>query len=410
MYEKNLEQSIFYRIFAGVMSKICFLTDSVFSVGGVQRVTAVIAKELSRSHEVTIVTLDGEASKDTTLYGLDEADMSYRFFAYPETGGLKMKACKAYSLLYRKVLPQTRWTSKWYARSSFPSEKRQALASELAEGGYDVIVGVHAPLAARLASCRPWLGGARLIGWIHNSYQALFGPGSLYIGPELRRHYEYQLEQLDATVVLSHDDARQYHFPTLVVYNPLTLKPGARSRGVSKRFLAVGRFSRRHKGFDLLIEAFHLFAKTDSEWVLDIVGEGVEEPLYRELIARYGLEKRVSIHPFTNDIQSYYSQAQVYVLSSRWEGFGLVLVEAMAHGLPVVSTDLPTSREIMGDFGLYFDNGNIGQLALRLHEATLADWPRASETALAIARRFDIKHIARQWERLLEVGPVTPAR
>ena len=386
------------------MKRICFLMDSIFSYGGVQRVTAVIAKELAKDHDVTIVTLDKSAQQDTTLYDLHEAPIHYRFFCYPTTPRMKDRCCKMYSMLFRKVLPQTRLTSRWYSHSSFPSEKREALAQALAQGGYDVIVGVHAPLAVRLAACRKRLQGVRLVGWIHNSYEALFGCGSLYIGPELRKHYEYQLEKLDATVVLCHDDARKYHFPTQVIYNPLTLKPGKPSVGISRKFLAVGRFSRRHKGFDLLIEAFHLFAPKDNEWTLDIVGEGPEEPLYRRLIATYGLEERVSIHPFTNDIQSFYSRAQVYVLSSRWEGFGLVLVEAMAHGLPVVSSDLPTSLEIMGDFGLYFRNGDAADLARQLEAATRIDWAAHSHKARMIAQRFDISAIIRQWKEILSLN------
>jgi len=379
------------------MKKICFLTDSIFSIGGVQRVTAVIAKELAKDFDVTIVTFDKPDTKNTTLYGLEEANIHYRFLAYPPTPQWKVRCCKSYSYLFRKLLPQTRLTSDVYAHSSFPSEKRQALAKELLAGHYDVIIGVHAPLAVRLAACRKQLKGVRLIGWIHNSYEALFGTGSLYIGPELRKHYEYQLQKLDTTVVLCHDDAQKYHFPTQVIYNPLTLTPGEPSKGNSKKFLAVGRFSRRHKGFDLLIDAFHLFAQNDKEWTLDIVGNGPEEELYRRKIAEYHLESRVRLHPFTTDIQRYYSEAQVYVLSSRWEGFGLVLVEAMAHGLPVVSSDLPTSKEIMGDFGLYFENGNIEELADRLLEATTLDWKKKSEEAFAIARRFDLGRIAEQW-------------
>ena len=224
----------------------------------------------------------------------------------------------------------------------------------------------------------------------------------MYIGPELKKHYEYQLETLDSTVVLCQYDAHQYHFPTKVIYNPLTLTPGEKSKGTSKKFLAVGRFSHLHKGFDLLIEAFHIFAESNKEWTLDIVGEGVEEPLYRQLIKKYKLEERIKIHPFTNNIQQYYSEAQVYVLSSRWEGFGLVLVEAMAHGLPIISSNLPTSQEIMGDFGLYFKNGNIKELAQRLEEATRLDWQAKSEEALQIAQRFDVKQIIGQWKTMLE--------
>ena len=388
------------------MKRICFLTDSIFSIGGVQRVTAVIAKELAKDYDVTIVTFDHPDSQDVTLYGLEEANIHYRFFGYPSVGKLKKKFCKAYSGFYRKMQPQGQLFSYLYAHSSFPSELRHALSHELRQGNYDTIIGVHAPLAARLASLMPHLPNVRCIGWIHNSFEALFSPASRYIGPELKRHYVYQFRKLHNTVLLCQHDADSYKaydsqlMPT-VIYNPLTLTPGKPSDGTSKRFLAVGRFSRLHKGFDLLIDAFHLFAQKNTEWVLDIVGEGTEEEMYRKKIAEYQLENRILVHPFTNNIQAYYSQAQVYVLSSRWEGFGLVLVEAMAHGLPVVSSDLPTSKEIMGDFGLYFPNGNIEELAESLHDATTIDWKKKSEEAFTIARRFDLSLIAEQWRKVL---------
>ena len=385
------------------MKKICFLVDSIFSIGGVQRVTAVIAKKLAKDYDVTIVTFDDPSTKDTTLYDLKEADIHYRFFQFPQSNHLKWKCSKVYSALYRKILPQNELTSEWYSHSSFLSEKRNALATELKAGKFDVIVGDHATLAVRLATCKPQFGHAKLIGWIHNSYQALFGEGSRYcIGPELQKYYEYQLAKLDYTIVLSQYDAQQYHFPTTVIYNPLTLTPGNVATGNSKKFLAVGRFSYQHKGFDLLIQAFNIFAKKNKEWTLDIVGEGEEESLYRQMISEYQLNKLIIIHPFTNHVQSYYSNAQVYVLSSRWEGFGLVLVEAMAHGLPVVSSDLPTSKEIMGDFGLYFKNESIEQLAQRLEDATHLDWEKKSKEALAIAKRFDLETITQQWKRLIE--------
>lgn len=384
------------------MKRICFLTDSIFSFGGVQRVTAVIAKELAKDYDVTILTIDRPEQKDLSFYGLSDANIHYRFFSFPHVPRWKNYFCKAYSYLYRRHLPQTKFTSDIYAHSSFPWEKRKALIKELKSGSYDVIIGVHAPLAVRLATCRHALKGTRLIGWIHNSYEALFGKGSLYIGPELCKHYEFQLAKLDATVVLCHDDSQKYHIPTRVIYNPLTLLPDAPSEGMSKKFLAVGRFSRLHKGFDLLIEAFRIFAEQNSEWTLNIVGEGVEEPLYRQLIAEYHLENRITIHPFTNHIQQYYHDAQVYVLSSRWEGFGLVLVEAMAHGLPVISSNLPTSQEIMGDFGLYFINGDVNGMARQMQVATQLDWQETSKQALQIAARFNIDTIINQWKQLID--------
>jgi len=384
------------------MKKICFLTDSLFTIGGVQRVTAVVAQALAADYAVTVVTFDRRASADLSLYGLGSSAVAYRFFSYPRAGRLKTLVSKTYSALYRKLRLPWRWASQLYGRSSFPSELRMALAHELRQGGYDVIVGVHAPLAVRLATCRPLLGGARLVGWIHNSFDALYGSGSRYVGPELRRHYMYQLEQLDATVVLSRADARRYPFATRVIYNPLTLRPCAPSSGQSHRFLAVGRFTPLHKGFDLLIEAFALFAQEERQWQLDIVGEGPEEPLYRQMIARAGLQQRIHLHPFTHDIQRHYTGAQVFVLASRWEGMPLVLVEAMSHGLPVVASDLPVCREVMADAALYFPVGDSVRLARCLHEATRFDWPARSAAALSTARRFDLRHCVEQWHGVIE--------
>ena len=390
------------------MKKICFVVDSIFSIGGVQRVTAVIAKELAKDYDVSIVTFDKPEQQDTSLYHLNEANIHYNFFEYPQVGKLKTYICKAYSGLYLKLQPTAQWCSDLYAHSSYPSELRHALLSELRQGAYDVIIGVHAPLAARLSTLKNDLPNTKLIGWLHNSFEALFGEDShYYIGSKRRRHYIYQFRKLDDLVVLCKDDANRFnecdkHFTPTVIYNPLTLKQGEAATGNSKKFLTIGRFTPLHKGIDLLIEAFNLIAKKNNEWHLDIVGEGAEESTFRRLIKEHQLEDRITIHPFTNQIQDYYSHAQIYVLSSRWEGMPLVLVEAMAHGLPIISSDLPVSKEIMGNFGLYFKNGDVEDLAQRMEEATHIDWQKKSKEAIAVAQQFDIKNIITQWKQLIE--------
>ncbi len=390
------------------MIKIGFIVDSIFSIGGVQRVTAVIAKELAKEYDVTILTFDKADKKDTTLYGLCEANIHYQFITYPTTSGIKRKICKLWSGIYLKLQLQSKWSSNLYAKSSFPSELRKALLSKLEQDEFDVVIGVHAPLAARLATVRDNLPKAALIGWLHNSYEALFGENShYYIGTKRRRHYIYQFRKLDDVVVLCQDDANHFNefdkaFTPKVIYNPITLTPGKPSFGNSKRFLTIGRLTPLHKGIDILIEAFYLFSKKNTDWQLDVVGEGNEEHKFRSLITQYHLENRITIHPFTNEIQKYYSQAQIYVLSSRWEGMPLVLVEAMSHGLPVITSDLPVCKEILGDFSLYFKNGNIEDLAQRLEDATHLDWQKKSKEALKIAKRFDIKKIIEQWKQLIE--------
>lgn len=387
------------------MKKICFMVDSIFTIGGVQRVTAVIAGALAKDYDVTIVTFDHPEEKELSLYQLADYPIKYQFISYPDICPTKTRLCKVYSFFYKKIMPQCRLTSDLYAHSSFPKERRDTLTKALQEGGFDAVIGVHAFLAMRLATIKKELGNTKAIGWIHNSFEALLSKGSPYIGTELRYHYGRQLQKLDEVVVLYQQDAEMYQkafgFRPSTIYNPLTLKPGPLSDGHQKKFLAVGRFSPKHKGFDLLIQAFALFVQKNQEWQLDIVGDGPEKDQLAQLIIKNRLQSRVQLHPFTNEIQVYYSSASIYVLSSRWEGFGLVMVEAMAHGLPVISSDLPSSKDILGDFGLFFKNGDIQELAQRLEDATHLDWQKKSNEAISIAQRFDINEIAGQWKKRL---------
>ena len=354
---------------------------------------------------MTIVTFDPSESVDTSLYGLDQWPIHYRFFRYPQIPKLKKQLCKAYSLLYRRCLPQIPLTHQGYAHSSFPAELRHALADELNQAPYDVIIGVHAPIATRLAALRCQLQCQRLIGWVHNSFDAMFQSGSFYAGHELERYFIYQFQRLSRTVVLYNRDADRYwqehSYRPMVIYNPLTLTPGNSSKGDSRKFLAVGRMTKDHKGFDLLLKAFALFHERNINWTLDIVGEGPEHDSLVQMAKESGIEKAVCFHPFTNDIQRYYSEAQVFVLSSRWEGLPLVLAEAMSHGLPVVSSDLPTCQEAMGDFAIYFHTGNYRELAIRLDEATRIDWPAKSAEAKSVAAKFDVEKITQQWISLI---------
>lgn len=388
------------------MKKLCFLVDSIFTIGGVQRVTAVIAGALANDFDVTIVTFDRPGGKKLSLYQLADYPIKYQFISYPDISPTKNKLCKAYSYLYRKILPKCGLTSDLYAHSSFPKERRNVLIKVLQEGKFDAVIGVHAFLAIRLATIKKELGNTKTIAWIHNSFEALLKEGSPYLGTELKYHYGRQLQKLDEAVVLYQQDAEIYlkafGFKPSTIYNPLTLKPGTRSDGQQKKFLAVGRFSPKHKGFDLLIQAFALFAQKDQEWTLDIVGDGPEKDQLTRMIIENGLETRVQLHPFTNEIQTYYSSASIYVLSSRWEGMPLVLVEAMSHGLPIIASDIPICQEVLGDFGLFFMNGDIQELAQRLEDATHLNWQKKSDEAIKIAQQFDVDQIAEQWKEIIE--------
>ena len=390
--------------------RICFYCDSIFSFGGVQRVLSVIAKELSQRHEVTIVTHDDPSMKDISMYDLQESEIEYQFINYPDSPFYEYLPSKFYSLLYKKILPQNNFFSNLYRYSSFPRRKRLYLIHLLNKGEYDVIVGVHAFLSLYLANIKDSLNG-KVIGWMHSSYDAFFQIKSPYL-KDLKQYFSFMIPRLDQIIVLSFYDQRRYltdlkfKRPPIVIYNPLTIKSDFSEYKNNKTFLAVGRFSHQAKGFDILIKAFALFAKNNQDWKLSIVGDGPEKNYYYSLIEKYELTSRITLHPFTKKVEDYFKKAGVYVLSSRWEGFGLVLLEAMSYGLPIISSNIPVAEELLKDQGcaILFKNESILDLCEKMEEIAnkeIEELNNMSEISLSYVKDFSINKIVMQWETLL---------
>lgn len=385
--------------------KLLFYSDMVFSFGGVERVLAEIAKALSNNHDVTILTTD--ECQDLSMYAYAQSQIKFEYLNYPHVLWVEKLTCKGYSFLFKKILSHNQFTSDLYARSSFLPSYRKLLIKKIRDGNYDIVIGVHAFVSLHLAAISRQVR-VPVIGWMHNSYQALFVKDNPYL-PDLKDHFRFQMKHLKQLVVLSHNDVRLFmqemELHSECIYNPLTLESKGKGGPWFQKFLAVGRFSHRHKGFDILIKAFAQFAKINTSWTLDIVGEGPEEELYRSLVAEYALEGRIMIYPFTKNIQQFYSKASVYVLSSRWEGFGLVLVEAMAHGLPIISSDVPVALELLEGkgVGVFFENEGIESLAKQLHYmACEADLKKMGAKAYSYSQMFDIHSTCKQWNDLFQ--------
>lgn len=147
--------------------------------------------------------------------------------------------------------------------------------------------------------------------------------------------------KLDAVVLLTEADRAHYGFckNTYVIPNCVIVHKEA-STCENKIMLAVGRYTYQ-KGFDMLIDAFALAHSKSLEWKLRIVGGGEEKELLKKKIAEHKLENFVTLVPFTKNIQAEYLEAGMYLLSSRFEGFVLVLVEAKDAGLPTIAYDCP---------------------------------------------------------------------
>lgn len=150
--------------------------------------------------------------------------------------------------------------------------------------------------------------------------------------------------------------------------------------------IAVGRLTKQ-KGFDTLIQCFpKVLSRVDCRLI--ILGEGALELELRNIIEKLNLEKRIDLVGFVNDPFSWMQKSDLFVLSSRHEGFGNVIVEAMACGTPIVSTDCPSGpREIL-------ENGNWGELVPVDNEQELSKAIIKSLTSLSHISTQDLKNRA----------------
>ncbi len=115
------------------------------------------------------------------------------------------------------------------------------------------------------------------------------------------------------------------------------------------RMIAVGRFVDKEKNFSMLIKMMLEFIKQEPAAVLVLVGDGPDKENYKLQITNYKLEKNVIIEPWRNDLPSFYQCFDALLISSNYEGWSLVAIEAMAAGLPLVMTDVGLAGEVVHD-------------------------------------------------------------
>ncbi len=217
-----------------------------------------------------------------------------------------------------------------------------------------------------------------------------------------------KLKRLERLVVLTEKDREAWVELNNVVAipNPLSFTPVTVSPLTEKRVIAVGRYC-HEKGYDHLLQAWGKIQKACPDWRLDVYGDGDRTP-YERLIDELQLDRqRCILHERTKDVESEFLNSSLAVCSSRFEGFGLTIVEAMACGLPVVSFDCPWGpRAIIkdGEDGILVENGHVEKLADSVMSLIHDDRLRVNMASAAVknVNRFKIEQIAKQWKSLFD--------
>jgi glycosyltransferase involved in cell wall biosynthesis len=232
-------------------------------------------------------------------------------------------------------------------------------------------------------------------------------------GPQVHASMRRLYPGLDALAVLTDTDRRRYQgllrgeTRVVTIPNSVPELPGARSALTEPMVLAVGRLTDQ-KGFDLLIPAFARVSRLEPGWSLRICGYGPLRKQLNQLAAEHGASDRVTLlgKVRMRKVAEHMGHASIFVLSSRSEGFPMVLLEAMSKGLPVVSFDCPTGPADIIDHGRngllvpLEDVDALGEAILELmRDESLRR--RLGAAAVERAAEYSKERVGARWEELL---------
>ncbi len=189
------------------------------------------------------------------------------------------------------------------------------------------------------------------------------------------------------------------------INNPVPFQVNGIANYENKQIIAVGRFD-KVKGFDLLLKAWSLISSDYSDWKLILVGEGQEEENLKNLVINLGIDSQVVIMPSTENIESLYLSSSIYAMSSIIEGYGMVIIEAMECGLPIVAFKNVGASYLVkdGENGFLSAIGDIESFSNHLSYLIKNDSTRKlfGIKSKELAKKFTIENITKSWDILID--------
>lgn len=365
--------------------RILYITDALAVWGGIERVLSDKMNYLVREYgyEVYVVTADQGAHP--IPFPLDERihvkDLKIRFHQQYQYNGLKR------ILKYRDL------------EQLF----RNRLKSYITEIKPDVISCIRDGYASAVLSMKM---SVPVIFESHAMYRDVVFENSTLLHRFITYWKRRRLRTLDRMVTLTQGDADDWKrvcqhvcvIPNVVHLN----ESGNYSQCNSKKAIFVGRFDVQ-KDFGAMLKAWDLVQQCHPEWILNVYGNGELKSEFEELVA--GKKMNVEIHPAVPDIMEKYKESSMLLMSSLYEPFGLVLVEAMSCGIPVVAFNCPYGpADIIKDSidGFLVEDRNVEAFANRVCQLMENDDLRQQmgKSAILSAQRYKAEAIMPQWKSL----------
>ena len=351
--------------------KICFFSGNINNTGGTERVCLLIANELSKCYEVSILSFNyGDnpifiCSQNIKLFSLHLENSS--------------------GFISRKVNPYIR------------------LKKFLKNNPQDILINVDVILALYSIPLKLFFK-TKIISWEHFNFKINNGTKNRDIARKLSAKYA------DYIIVLTKADLDMYKSnlklkcPIVNIYNPIVgnVKKNNKKENI---VLASGRFTYA-KNFQELIEIWEKVETKNPQWKLLICGNGEDFNSIKELILKKEL-KNVVLPGFCKNMADYYNKASIFVMTSRNEGFPMVLLEAQQHSIPIISYDCLTGpSEIIenGKNGYLIKYGDKNDFINKLNNLmnNKEKLNLFSENSSLLIKKYNINRIIDKWDKVIK--------
>ncbi|MEI7408832.1 glycosyltransferase [Pectobacterium aroidearum] len=289
-------------------NSIIFLTDGLFRIGGTEKVVVQLYNEfLERHYNIRLIVPGG---KDLGVMSRNDIDMtSLNIGDFPKVNFLNK--------LYHRI--------RYFFKTLSLVKKNDVVFSFFFDlNVINIIVSLFKG------------GNVIVCEHIEYNYHSIYR--------RLLRVFLYKLPHIKVVCLTERDTKKfeSYGIDAITIQNFTESKNiSIIDRTESKRILAIGRLTEQ-KNFSFLIDAFNLSKLSELGWSLDIVGDGDEKQYLLDKIEKLNLNNNINILGFTKKIGDFYQKSDIFCMSSRYEAFPMVLIEAMSYGCPVISTDCPT--------------------------------------------------------------------
>ena len=373
--------------------KIVYCTPSLYLSGGVERVLTTKANYFAEvlNYDIYIILTDG---KDKQPY-------------YPLSNKVH--------IIQLNINFETLWSLPFYKKIPVYLKKQHQYKNALTKVLFEIKPDITISLLRREINFITKINdGSKKIGELHvnrnnyrnfeendnNTIKELFAK---FWMKDLIRH----LKRLDNFVVLTEEDKKTWKELNNVICipNPIALASVKKSLLENKNVIAVGRYVYQ-KGFDMLLQAWSIVRKKHPDWYLNIYGEG-ERDEYTKIAKELNISKSCHLNGATSSIKDKYEESSIFVLSSRFEGLPMVIIEAMTYGLPCVSFTCPCGpKDVInhGVNGFLVENGNVEQLAEKICELIENEELRKKmgEQCYIDANKYKIEKLSDKWIKLFE--------